>query len=184
MAEPFIAEIRIFPYTFPPEFWAWCNGQTLPISQNAALYAIIGTWYGGDGRVSVGLPYLRKCSPMGEGQGPGLTDRRLGTLTGSQEVTLTSQTMPTHDHTVYASTEKKKTTATPVANQSYASTMFDKSTGSKLGVFAYGNPDQNAEEMATGALASAGNNQPHENRQPFLVMNFCMALEGIFPSRN
>jgi len=181
MAEPFIGEIRIFPYTFPPQFWAWCSGQILPISQNQALYAIIGTLYGGYGRTTLGLPNLTQRTPLGQGQGPGLTPRYLGYPVGSNTVTLTVQTIPQHDHTGYVSTDflPPKLQSTPNAD-SYPSAMrFPGGT-----IEGYADPDQSLTAMAQDALETAGQNQAHENRQPFLVMNFCIALEGLFPSRN
>lgn len=181
MAEPFIGEIRIFPCTFPPEFWAWCSGQILPIGQNPALYAIIGTLYGGNGNTTMGLPDLTRRAAMGQGTGPGLHRRNLGDVVGTNTVELTELTTPEHDHTGYVSTDflPPKLQSTP-SDKSYPSAM--RFPGGTIEGFA--DPDQNLMSMAENALDPAGQSQPHENRQPFLVMNFCIALEGLFPSRN
>ena len=179
MTDAFIGEIRILPYTFAPVDWGYCNGQLIPISQNQALFAIIGGTFGGDWRVSMGLPNLKARSPMGTGTGPGLTPRTLGEYGGIDGVTLYPQNMPNHDHTAYA----YKQAGSQAAPQS---TFFEggpKSTTRGKG-YAYGPPDTNLTDMADEAMAYAGASYPHENRQPVLGTVFCMALEGMFPSRN
>jgi microcystin-dependent protein len=176
MSEPFLAEIRIVGFNFPPRGWASCDGQLLPISQNTALFALIGTYYGGDGRVTFGLPNLQGSAPLHPGNGPGLTPRNLGEQSGSQSVTLLQTEMPAHTHVPQAS-----------AN---AATQADPTNGvwAKGGQVRGGAPLYNADlsapvAMSPQALAPAGGSQPHNNLPPYLVLNFVIALAGIFPQR-
>lgn len=171
MSEPFIAEIRIFAGNFPPRGWAFCDGQLLPIAQNTALFSLIGTTYGGDGRSTTALPDLQGRLPMHPGRGPGLADRRLGERAGVEAVTLTEQEIPNHGHALRAVSEPGDL-ADP-ANRNLARSA----TGS-----AY---QQNASAlvpMNEGMLANAGNNQAHNNLMPYLALYFIIALEGVFPS--
>lgn len=176
MSEPFIAEIRIFAGNFAPRGWAFCNGQLLPISQNTALFSLIGTTYGGDGRTTTALPNLQGRAPMHPGRGPGLTDRRLGERGGVETVTLSEAQMPNHNHTLKASAgasdeEGEKSPANRVTGVTQ--------TSRKL----YG-PSANLTSMAGQALPNAGGSQPHNNLQPFLTINFIIALIGLYPSRS
>jgi microcystin-dependent protein len=169
MSEPFIAEIRIFAGNFAPRSWAFCNGQLLPISQNTALFSLIGTTYGGDGRTTTALPNLQGRAPMHPGHGPGLTSRRLGQAIGSNEVTLSQDELPSHTHALRSFNDA--TTNAP---------------SSSVGIGAapiYG-PAQNMTDMADGTIADAGGNLAHNNMQPFLGVNFIIALQGLYPSRS
>ena len=176
MADPFIGEIKIFPYTFAPRFWASCDGQLLPISQNTALFSILGVTYGGDGRNTVGLPDLKGRAPMHPGRGPGLTSRYLGEEIGSDTVVLVEPNLPVHSHDV-AGVRRPGTSDTP------DSTLFP-ATDFNPSVEQYIRTETNLESMASASLATAGGGQEHENRQPSLLMHFCIALLGTYPSRN
>lgn len=169
MSEPFLAEVRIFACNFAPRGWAFCSGQLLPIAQNTALFSLVGTTYGGDGRTTLGLPNLEGRSPMHPGRGPGLTVRRLGERTGVETVTLTTDQMPNHNHRV--GTASAATTEVP-ANRRFAPAEQQ----------AYG--ETAAVNLAGAAVASSGGGQPHPNLQPRLGVNFCIALTGLYPSRS
>ncbi len=172
MSEPFIAEVRLFAGTFAPRGWADCNGQLLPINQNQALFALLGTTYGGDGRVTFALPNLQGRAAIHAGQGPGLTNRNLGETGGAATSTLTTAQIPAHHHALRGTSPA--TTGTPGPTVALAET----SGGAKV----Y-RPAGNL--VAMGApLANAGGGQPHENRQPYLGMRYIIALQGVFPSRN
>lgn len=170
MSEPFIAEIRIFAGNFAPRSWAFCNGQLLPVSQNTALFSLIGTTYGGDGRSTTALPNLMGRVPMHPGRGPGLTARRLGQRGGVETVSLSEAQMPNHTHTMSASRDRGEL-STPAAGRSLARAQI------------YGPASNPQVNMASTALPSAGGSQPHNNLQPFIVMNFIIALQGLYPSR-
>jgi microcystin-dependent protein len=167
MAEPFLSEIRIMSFGFPPKGWATCDGQLLPINQNQALFSLLGTTYGGDGRVNFGLPNLQGRAPMHMGSG-----HTLGERGGEQGHTLSISEIPQHTHTANA------TTATATTNNPTSSLMLAQSTAS---VF-YG-PASSLVAMAPNELANVGGSQAHLNMQPFLVLNFSIALQGIFPSQ-
>ena len=174
MTEPFVAEIRIFGFNFAPKGWAVCNGQLMPISQNTALFSLLGTTYGGDGRSTFALPNLQGSAPMGWGQGPGLSDRVLGETGGSNAITLLDSEVVVHSHTLSAQAG--------AANQNdptgkYFGTVFG---GGAL----YHAPGGAAPTtMAPQALAPSGGSLPHNNLQPYLTLNFCIALQGVFPPR-
>lgn len=187
MSEPFFGEIRLLPYTFAPQGWAWCNGQQMSISQNPALYSILQTYYGGDARQVFNLPNLKGRAPMHWGNGPGLTPRALGKTSGDATVTLTAQQVANHTHTAQASTATGSQT-TPTSS-SYPALMNVPATGTTklIGILGYGAPDTNTTPLAPTALATAGNASgvaSHENRQPCLALNFCIAIDGLYPSRN
>jgi microcystin-dependent protein len=175
MSEPFIAEIRIFAGNFAPRGWAFCNGQLLPVSQNTALFSLIGTTYGGDGRTTTALPNLKGRAPMHPGRGPGLTARRLGQRTGTETVTLTEAQMPSHNHTMIADASTGgplgggANTGNPKGNYLGASVKFKSTTTGQVGMV---------------ALTNTGGSQAHNNVQPFLTMNFIIALQGLYPSRS
>ena len=167
MAEPFLGEIRILSFAFAPKGWALCNGQVLPINQNQALFALLGTTFGGDGRVTFALPDLQARVPVHVGNG-----HTLGEKAGEPAHTLSVPELPSHGHVVRAVTDKA-TTAAP--NGNLLATTF--------GLRAYATP-ANPAALSPAAIANAGGGQPHSNMQPFLTLNFCIALQGIFPSRN
>jgi len=169
MSEPFIAEIRIFAGNFAPRGWAFCNGQLLPVSQNTALFSLIGTTYGGDGRTTTALPNLQGRAPMHPGRGPGLTARRLGEGGGNETATLTAAQMPQHTHTMQGS-EERGDNNNPVGHYLGAGTDMFLSTGNTT--------------MAPTSPANTGGSQPHNNTQPFLAINFIIALVGLYPSRS
>jgi microcystin-dependent protein len=176
MSNPFVAEIRIFAGNFAPKGWALCDGQLLPISQNTALFSLLGTTYGGDGKSNFALPNLQGCAPMQAGQGPGLSLRDLGETGGEQTVTLLQTEMPAHSHTAQGSTGSDQTT--PV-NNAWAS-------GAKLGggnLYVPTNPPTNV-QMNPFATSIAGGNLPHNNMPPFLGLTFIIALQGVFPARS
>ena len=173
MSEPFIAEIRIFAGNFAPRSWAFCDGQLLPISQNTALFSLIGTTYGGDGRSTTALPDLQGRIPMHPGRGPGLTSRRLGQRGGVEIVSLSEAQMPNHTHTLRA-TELRAGSGTAVGN-----TLAEP----RDGLLYQSNTSANLVSMSPQALPNTGGSQAHNNLQPFLVMNFIIALQGLYPSR-
>jgi microcystin-dependent protein len=171
MSAPFVAEIRIFPFNFAPTGWALCNGQLLPISQNTALFSLLGTTYGGDGKSTFALPNLQDCVPMQPGQGPGLSLHDLGESGGSDTVTLLQSEMPAHAHAVRARNELADSPAPGGLALARASGAYQTNVG------------QGLVPMADGALAPSGGNAPHNNRQPYVTFTFCIALQGIFPPR-
>jgi microcystin-dependent protein len=172
VADPFVAEIRIFPFNFAPKGWAWCDGQLLPLSQNTALFSLLGTTYGGDGKSNFALPDLQGRAPMHPGQGPGLSLHDLGETGGSETVTLLESEIPVHSHQMKAASTQADL-QDPASNRVLAR--------SKPG-FAYlaGAPNTT---LAPEALAPAGGDQPHNNMQPYLTFYFNIALQGVFPPR-
>ena len=174
MADPFVAEIRIFGFNFAPTGWALCDGQILPISQNTALFSLLGTTYGGDGKSNFALPDLQGRAPMHPGQGPGLSDHSLGESAGSDTVTLLATGMPAHSHALSASNQ-------PGEDAAASGEALGRSVGASL---YQTNTAQNLVAMAPSALASAGGSQPHNNLMPYLTLTFCIALQGVFPPRS
>lgn len=175
MADPFVAEIRIFPFNFPPTGWAFCDGQLLPLSQNTALFALLGTVYGGDGKSTFALPDLQGSAAMHPGQGQGLSLRDLGEAGGSESITLLVSEIPLHTHSLMTSPDPGELQA---PNPAYA---LARSGG---GGNAYIPPSgQTTGQMAFQALPPAGGDLPHNNLQPYLTLNFCIALQGVFPQR-
>ncbi len=171
--DPFVAEIRIFPFNFPPKGWAFCNGQLMPISQNTALFSLLGTTYGGDGKSNFALPNMQGSAPMHPGQGPGLSLHDLGEIGGSDTVTLLQSQIPSHSHGV---------TAAPsiVSGDSNipAGNAFAKSSQGN----AYIAP-ANFVQLSASTITPAGGDQPHNNLMPYLTLNFCIALQGVYPPR-
>jgi microcystin-dependent protein len=174
MADPFVAEIRIFPFNFAPKGWAFCDGQLLPLSQNTALFSLLGTTYGGDGKSNFALPDMQGNAPMHPGQGPGLSLHDLGETGGTQSVTLLESEMPLHPHTLMASVENA-TQGTLTNNVTLESSV--------KGSLYQSNVNANLVQMNFQALGPAGGSLPHNNMQPFLTLNFCIALQGVFPPR-
>jgi microcystin-dependent protein len=173
MADPFVAEIRIFPFNFAPKGWAFCDGQLLPLSQNTALFSLVGTMYGGDGKSTFGLPNMQGNAPMFWGQGPGLSLHDEGELSGSETVTLLESEMPAHSHALNSLAATGNRT-TPVGNaiaRVTGATPYLPPAGAQLA------------SMSDQAIAPAGGDQPHNNMQPYLTLNFCIALQGVFPPR-
>ncbi|MEA2937015.1 MAG: hypothetical protein QOC56_519 [Alphaproteobacteria bacterium] len=179
MASPYVGEIRCFGFNFAPQGWAFCNGQLMAISSNELLFSIIGTTYGGDGSTTFGLPNLQGQIPMHWGSGPGGFTTVVGEVQGTTLVTLTTNQMPAHVHTItavdLASGGVVERTPQPNSNAFLASS-------NPSGVWNSA-PTLNA-PFAPNTLSSQGGSQPHENMQPYLVVNFCIALEGLFPTRN
>lgn len=175
MSNPFLAEIRIFTAGFAPKGWAQCDGQLMPISQNTALFSLLGTTYGGNGTSNFALPNLQGCAPMQAGQGPGLTLRDLGETAGEQTVTLLQTEMPAHSHLAMA--ESDTTQSSPVGS---AWGTGQKGFGN---IYAASNPQTNV-QMNPFGLSIAGGSQPHNNMQPFLGLMFIIALQGVFPARS
>jgi microcystin-dependent protein len=177
MSNPFLAEIRIFPFNFAPKGWAQCDGQLLAISQNTALFSLLGTTYGGNGTSNFGLPNLQGSVPMHPGQGPGLSLHDLGETGGSDTVTLLITEIPSHPHSVNVDSSGRLTgqngTPTPLTVLAEA------------GINAYTSGlTQTNEVMNDAMIAPAGGSQPHNNLQPYLTLNFCIALQGVFPPRS
>lgn len=175
MSEPFIAEIRIFAGNFAPRSWAFCDGQLLPIAQNNALFSLIGTTYGGDGRTTTALPDLQGRAPMHPGRGPGLTDRRLGQKVGVEHVSLTEAQIPSHNHAAHPVMEGKDGEMfAPGANTTLAKNGDVKTFADPKSLVSF----------SPKATTAIGGNQPHNNIQPYLALNFIIALQGLFPSRS
>ena len=172
MADPFVAEIRIFPFNFAPKGWAWCNGQLLPLSQNTALFSLLGTTYGGNGKSNFALPDLQGRAPMHPGQGPGLSLHDLGETGGSETVALLESEVPSHAHTLRASLDDADVQI-PASGRTLAKSANLNAYVSSAALSA----------MAPQALAPAGGDQPHNNLQPYLTFYFNIALQGVFPPR-
>jgi microcystin-dependent protein len=172
MSEPFLGEIKMFAGNFAPRGYALCNGQLLSIQQNTALFALLGTTYGGNGQVNFGLPDLRGRAPVHQGQGPGLTPWVMGETAGEENHTVNAAEMAQHSHAQVASTNTATAASGPsAAPGASATTMFYGSGAPQVA-------------MAASAVTAAGGSQPHDNMAPFQVLNFIIALQGIFPARN
>jgi microcystin-dependent protein len=185
MSEPYYAEIRIMPYSFAPRGWALCNGDLLLIAEYTALYSLLGTTYGGDGRVNFALPNLRYDNkfraPMHPGRGPGLTSRRLGQMTGAPTHTLTEDEMPNHTHNLQISRRTAAEFDTPASNALPHVLKVDGAN--KKSYIGVPDPSKNV-QMSAAAIQNSGGSHAHENNQPFLVLNYFIALTGIYPSRS
>ena len=173
MADPFVAEIRIFPFNFAPKGWAWCDGQLLPLSQNTALFSLLGTTYGGNGKDNFALPDLQGRAPMHPGQGAGLSLYDLGEVGGSDTVTLLESEIPSHPHALQAAN-------TPATSRTPTGNVLARAVGANVYL-----PPSGATlvSMSGDALGPAGSDQPHNNLQPYLTFYFCIALQGVFPPR-
>ena len=169
--DPFLAEIRLFPFNYAPTGWAFCDGQLLSISQNTALFALIGTFYGGDGRSTFGLPNLQGSAALGVGQGPGLSQYFQGQIGGSQNVTLLTSEMPAHTHALQG-------LADPAESNSPTGKLLARSTAGAV----YGTAPAGS-QLAPTSVSVQGSGLPHNNMPPYLTLNFCIALQGIFPQR-
>ena len=173
MADPFVAEIRIFPFNFAPKGWAFCNGQLLPLSQNTALFSLLGTTYGGDGKSTFALPDMQGNAPMHPGQGPGLSLHDLGEIGGSETVTLLDSEMPSHNHFVQAFPNPGN------VNTGDPTLALARSKGGS----AYKAPPGTNVQMAFQGIVPAGGSLPHNNMMPYLTLYFNIALQGVFPAR-
>ncbi len=170
--DPFVAEIRIFPFNFAPRGWAFCDGQLLPLSQNTALFSLLGTTYGGNGKSNFALPNMQGNVPMFWGQGPGLSLYDIGETGGAETVTLLESEMPGHAHNLMASNQ-------PAEDRAPAGEILGRSVGASL----YLSPPSSLQATAGESLAPAGGDAPHNNMMPYLTFNFCIALQGVFPPR-
>lgn len=171
MADPFVAEIRMVPFNFAPKGWAWCDGQILPLSQNTALFSLLGTTYGGDGKSNFALPDLQGRAPMHPGQGPGLSLHDLGETGGSETVTLLESEIPAHSHSFSTSVRPGDNLNPGTLSPGVGNNMYAAASGASL------------VQAAPEALAPAGGDLPHNNMQPYLTLYFCIALQGVFPPR-
>ena len=172
MADPFVAEIRMFPFNFAPRGWAFCDGQLLPLSQNTALFSLLGTTYGGNGKSNFALPNLQGRAPMHPGQGPGLSLHDLGEQAGVETVALLESEVPSHTHAQRAAIDPGDLFA-PTNNvlaTSVGAAMYQPSNALLV-------------NMSDQSLAPSGGDQPHNNMQPYLTVNFCIAMQGVFPPR-
>ncbi len=171
MADPFVAEIRMFPFNFAPNGWAFCDGQLLPLSQNTALFSLLGTTYGGNGKSNFGLPNMQGNLPMHPGQGPGLSLRDLGETGGSETVSLLESEIPNHNHTLVGNEEDGNR---PGPTNSFVGTGTDMFVLPATGFNG---------TLALDFMSLSGGDQPHNNMMPYLTVNFCIALQGVFPPR-
>lgn len=172
MSEPFVGEIRMFAGNFAPRGWAFTDGQLLAVSQNDALFSLLGTIYGGDGRTTFGLPDLRGRIPVHQGHGPGLSERRLGSKSGSETETLTVNQMPSHTHNMRANTM-------PADEISPSGRVLAETSSTPL----YAENDQNT-QLASNSITNTGGSRSHTNLMPFICINYIIALVGIYPSRH
>lgn len=171
--EPFLGQIQAFGFQFAPQGWALCQGQLLPISQYDALFSLLGTTYGGDGRTTFALPDLRGRAPVGQGQGPGLSNIQIGQIGGTETVTLGVANLPAHSHAVTATDSD--------------ATSDEASTGARLGTAGaniYASGGSGTVVLAADSTTQTGGNQPLNNQDPYMTINYCIALVGIYPSRN
>jgi len=177
--DPFVAEIRIFPFNFAPKGWAFCDGQLLPLSQNTALFSLLGTTYGGDGKSTFALPNLQGRAPMQPGQGPGLSLHDLGEAAGSDTVTLLQSEIPNHNHALNA--DPHDATTTSPGGGSYAQGTWSSGQNSgNVNFYFAGAPDTG---LSPNAIGPNNGGQPHNNLMPYLTLNFCIALQGVYPPR-
>jgi microcystin-dependent protein len=174
MADPFVAEIRIFPFNFAPTGWAFCDGQLLPLSQNTALFSLLGTTYGGDGKSNFALPDLQGNAPMHPGQGPGLSLHDLGEMAGTETVTLIESEIPSHAHAMngQGSNSNLNDPANAVLARPFGGgNLYKTPTGAAL------------VPLSDQSITVSGNDMPHNNLMPYLTLTFCIALQGVFPPR-
>jgi microcystin-dependent protein len=174
MSSPFVAEIRVVGFNFPPTGWAFCDGQLIPISQNTALFSLLGTFYGGDGKSTFALPDLQDSAPIHQGQGQGLSEYVLGQKSGSESVTLLTSELPFHTHQANAS----------IDDAQFQAPAPDRELATSNPGFAYQSDDStNLTSMNPQTLSMAGSSLPHNNMMPSLVLNFVIAMQGVFPAR-
>src|SRR5262249_44062391 len=185
MAEPFLGQVEIYAFDFPPKGWATCSGQLMPINQNQALFSLLGTTYGGNGQTTFGLPDLRGRVAIGWGQGQGLSNYNLGQVGGSEAVTLSTNEMASHNHNfmVNSTTAATSNTGTPATNVVLGQTTGSPAQGALFSLFLYtkGSPSG---ALANPTIGLAGGNQPHSNIMPYLTLSFCIEFVVVFPSRH
>jgi microcystin-dependent protein len=177
MTQPFFGEIQLFGFNFAPRDWAFCSGASLPISQNTALFSLIGTTYGGNGVSTFNLPNFQDRTPCSQGHGPGLTQRQMGQAFGASTASLADGQIPAHSHgvEVFGQRDSSKRAATPANG-------YALSTPGHATAYAAGSTQANT-TLAPQSVGNTGGNQPHDNMQPYLAVNFCIALQGIYPTR-
>ena len=180
MSEPFLGQITAFPYSFPPNGWADCAGQLLPIQQYTALFSLLGTNYGGNGQTNFALPNLQGRVPVGQGSQPGGSTYSIGEASGEETVTLSAATMPGHSHGVSATTVHGTVNA-PAGQLLSAAQQGAGPTATRGNIYNTAAPDTS---LTTASVSPAGGNQPHNNLQPFLTLRYCIALQGVFPPRS
>jgi microcystin-dependent protein len=174
VSSPFVAEVRVVAFNFPPTGWAYCNGQLMPISQNTALFSLLGTFYGGDGKSTFALPDCQGNCVVGAGQGPGLSEYLIGQMSGSSAVTLITSEIPVHSHT-YSQSVRPSDNLNPAENN----IGYALGTGNNI----YANPGTKT-TLSPQALAPTGGSLPHNNMMPYLALNYVIALQGVFPPRS
>lgn len=179
MTDPYLGEIRTFAFNFAPSGWTTCDGQLLPIAQNQSLYSLLGTIYGGDGRTTFALPDLRGRASLHFGRGPGLAPVNQGQAGGTETVTLQVDHLPQHQHLVNATTAAAD--SDDASGRILATAQTGPNSGTEVPVY---DPLTAQRQMRTDAITDTGGSQSHANMQPFLVINFCMALTGLYPPRN
>src|SRR5665213_462183 len=183
MAQPFISQIEAFAFNFPPKGWAFCNGQLLPINQNQALFSLIGTFYGGNGSTTFALPNLQGRVPAHMGEGLLGQNLQLGEVGGEEAHVVNISEMPAHTHPVNADSTAAAATK-PATSTVLGKSSGTSSTSQALAIDAYSSSTSPASPLDSRTISSVGGSQPHENRQPYLTLSYCIALVGIFPSRN
>jgi len=181
--ENFLGEIRMMSFPRAPRGWAYCQGQTLPINQNQALFSLLGTQFGGDGVTTFKLPDLRGRVAVGQGRAPSGTNYSMGQLAGTENVALTTEQIPAHAHTFTGTLKVSGDADSSVADNTYPATTVSDPPAKPATPYATGTPNATMGAALQNPMASAGGSQPHENRQPFMAMNYAIALTGIFPSR-
>ncbi|HKK74356.1 MAG TPA: tail fiber protein [Saprospiraceae bacterium] len=180
MSEPFLAEVRIVGFDFPPRGWAFCDGQILPINQNQSLYSLLGTTYGGDGRTTFALPDLRGRVPIHTGRSNGGADHREGQKSGEETHTLAANEMPQHNHQVQAT----NTSASGGGDGPVGANNPSGKVLASIDVNGYKGTSTNLVNLRQGTITNVGGGQAHNNMMPYIAVNFCIALQGLFPSRN
>ena len=183
MSNPFVAEIRLFACNFAPKGWALCAGQLMAISQNTALFSLLGTTYGGNGTSNFALPNLQGMVPIQQGQGAGLSDRVLGESAGEPVVTLLVNEIPSHSHTMNATATPGTATASNGGQLAFASAGASKTSAGTVANFYSSNPNKATTTLSPLAIGVRGQGLPHNNMMPYLGLNYCIALQGIFPAR-
>lgn len=181
MSEPFIAQIQMWGCNFAPKAWAFCDGSLMPIRTNTPLFSLLSTVYGGDGKTSFGLPDLRGRVPMGTGDGPGLSNRTLGEAAGEEQVNLTNDTIPTHTHNLTGE-GVQGASVTPGGNLMAKAAKPGRGGGAPINI--YTGAGAGSSTLSPLAVGISGSGEGHDNMQPWLALNFCIALSGIFPNRN